>query len=194
MISDTGSGYVPQPSGGFDPAQVKRMQELAAMMGNMPPPPQEPTPQSVFGGDMPAMPASAGMIKDLYNTSQGPMAPQEPTPQSVFGNVSSSGYGTSPGPMPEMLHEPVMPSQPLPNQALNRGVPEDLTWYNNMVKEALAARDAQQAAQRADQAATLQSQQEMAAQAQMDRGLGLDLGGRRNLAPSYGRNPYLPRS
>lgn len=40
----------------------------------------------------------------------------------------------------------------------------------------------------ADQAATLQAQQEMAAQAQMDRGLGLDLGGRRNSQdPMYNR-------
>ena len=163
MISDTGSGYVPQPSGGFDPAQVKRMQELAAMMGNMPSPPiQEPTPQSVFGKIDP----------------------------SVFGKINPDLYGTSPSPMPEMPNEPMMPSAP----QLNRGVPEDLTWYNNMVKKTLAARDAQNAAQRADQAATAQAQQEMAAQAQMDRGLGLDLGSRRNLSPSYGRNPYLPRS
>ena len=103
MISDTGSGYVPKPSGGFDPAQVKRMQELAAMMGNMPPPPQEPTPQSVFGGDMPnmnAVSATAGRIADMYGTSPGPMPVMPEEPMMPSAPMAATDYSLTP--MPEM--------------------------------------------------------------------------------------------
>jgi hypothetical protein len=153
--------------------------------------PQEPTPQSVFG----SLPKVATTAAGLYGTSPGPSPemPNEPVMPMPKPSVNSGMEMLTPGYIDNNGNR-VEATYGQPKPVINRGVPEDLTWYNNMVKEALAARDAQQAAQRADQAATAQAQQEMAAQAQMDRGLGLDLGGRRNLAPSYGRNPYLPRS
>jgi len=157
-----------------DPSDIIRMQqaaEMARLLGNTPPAPQEPTPQSVFG------------------------TTRLPTPIPEM-------YGTSPGPMPTMPNEPMMPSSPkpafggfdessMPNLPSRRFTEPVMPEYT---PEMFARDRAQNAARAADQAATLQAQQEMAAQAQMDRGLGLDLGGRRNLAPSYGRNPYLPRS
>lgn len=168
-------------------------------MPNQPPPPppmpvmpQEPTPQSVFGKINP----------DLYGTSPGPMPtmPNEPmmpsSPKPAFDEkdlMDLMGSGGSQQQLIDAMNARIRAAKPNP---LPGSTPPPL--YNDIRGEytpEMFARDrAQNAARAADQAATLQAQQEMAAQAQMDRGLGLDLGGRRNLAPSYGRNPYLPRS
>jgi len=158
-ISDTGSGYVPQPQtaqpagpslkslfGGLDPSLVAHLlsQETATQ---------------------PAMPASAGMIKpDLYGTSPGPMptmpneGPMPSAPKPAFGGFDESS-------MPD-----------LPQRQFY-----DYVYTPKNSPEMFAADRARVAAAQADRAATAQAQQEMAAQAQMDQGLG------RGLAPRYGQ-------
>lgn len=137
-------------------------------------------------------PEELAFSKWAQSQNPQPQSPQEPTPQSVFGKINPDLYGTSPGPMPTMPNEPMMPSAPMGAGPEARPAYESMPEYIAMQKQMadLRAQDAAGRAQLAaqDRAATLQAQQEMAAQAQMDRGLGLDLGGRRNTqAPMYGR-------
>jgi len=169
-----------EPSGGFDPSQIKRMQELAAMMGNMPPPPQEPTPQSVFGTGMLGMPATVGRTADMYGTSPGPMPtmPNEPVmPSAPKPSVDSGMVQLTPGYIDNNgNHVEATYGQPKPQRQFY-----DYVYTPENSPEMFAADRARVAAAQADRAATLQAQQEMAAQAQMDRGLG------RGLAPQFGR-------
>lgn len=87
--------------------------------------------------------------------------------------------------IPEMPNEPMMPSAPMGAAPEVRPAYESMPEYIAMQKQManLRAQDAAGRAQLAaqDRAATMQAQQEMAAQAQMDQGLG------RGLAPMYGR-------
>lgn len=151
--------YVPNPQG--------------TSPGPSPEMPQEPTPQSVFGT---ALPATAGRTADQYATTQG----QPVSPVNEYGFMPKQ-----PRPMPTMPNEGLMPPPPKGvgiDPDLMRRISYQFTPEGRARTQAmLEASNRADAARAADQAATLQAQQEMAAQAQMDRGLG------RGLAPMYGR-------
>jgi hypothetical protein len=96
----------------------------------------------------------------MPNEGQMPSAPKSAFNQNDILSLMSSG--ASPEQIQNAMRDRIMAENPnpRPNQAPNRGVPENLTFYNNMVKEALAARDAQQAAQA--QAQQMQEQRDAA--------------------------------
>lgn len=90
-----------------DPSEIIRMKqatEMARLLGGTPPAPQEPGPLSVFG--LPKLATAAETAAGLYGNSQGTSHP-----------VMPSGYGTSPGPMPVMPEEPMMPTMKMPKPA-----------------------------------------------------------------------------